>query len=314
VRGLDELLAEAAGARRIVLSWDPSLLTEFLERHAHRAPVFGDLPVDADGRRAPVAAARYAIATPERRLAALRDLLDAINPASVFIWTPDERHATRLRETLGALPGSVVTDVPAASAELVVCARMPSRRTLARLVGVGPVAVLAAPYQLPYLRLVAAPLEAVPLPTAADGARDRAAVLRDRIAARLRGGDVDAELLTLAALFEHFDPAEVAAALLALRREETTEPATTGAAPAAAPPRVRIFVNVGRKHGAAAKDLVGAMTRELGIAKSNIGRVELRETFTLVEVPTQLAETVVQGLSRVAIRGRRVTARLDQAR
>lgn len=314
-RLLDELLAEAPDARRIVLSWDPNQLGGFLERHAHRAPVFGELPLDPDGRRAPPeGAAQFAIVTPERRLSVLRDLLDALDPPNVVIWTPDERHAERLRATAGIAPASVVTDVPREKAALIVAARVPARRTFAQLAQAGPVVLLAAPYQMPYLRTIAAPLQHAPLAPAANKARERTAALHDRIAGRLERADVDAELLQLAPLFERFDPAEVAAALLSLAREEpasvgTSSPAVEAGAPAA---WVKVFVGVGRRDGAAPKDLVGAMTRELGVAKTDIGRVEVRDTFSLVEVAPQLSAALIKGLGRVTIRGRRVTAKLDQ--
>jgi len=47
---LDSLLAEAPNARRIVLSWNPPALADFLERHARRAEVVGNLPLDPDGK------------------------------------------------------------------------------------------------------------------------------------------------------------------------------------------------------------------------------------------------------------------------
>ena len=81
------------------------------------------------------------------------------------------------------------------------------------------VVLLAAPYQLPYLRSLAVPLEPVNQVSVADGARARSAQLRERIAARLQRADVDAELQQLAPLFEQYEPAEVAAALLALQRD-----------------------------------------------------------------------------------------------
>jgi ATP-dependent RNA helicase DeaD len=149
------------------------------------------------------------------------------------------------------------------------------------------------------------------LPTAADQARERTARLHDRIVARLTKSEVDAELAALAPLFERFDPAEVAAALFALRREEAPEPAAVAEAPAS---WTRLFVGIGRRDRAAAKDLVGAMTRELGIPKAEIGKVDVRDTFSLVEVAPHQAEPVIAGLGRVTIRGRRLTARLDRTR
>jgi ATP-dependent RNA helicase DeaD len=316
---LDELLGEAGDARRVIVTWDPAALEPFLERQAHRAPVFGVAPVDAEGRRAaPVGPARYAIATPERRLTVLRQLIDALDPPTVLVWTPDERHAARLRDMLALPADAVVTAVPERPARLVVCARPPARQVFAALTQLGPVVLLGAPYQLPYLRSLAAPLDPVPLAPAAHAARDRAAELRERIAARLARADVDAELEQLAPLLERFDAAEVAAALLALRREDgVAAPAAAPAAgrpPSIAPAWVKVFVNVGRRDRAAAKDLVGALTRELGVAKEDIGKVEVRDAFCLVEIASHASEAVLKGLSGVTIRGRRVTARPDRPR
>ncbi len=84
---LDTLLAEAPHARRIVLSWNPGALGDFLERHARRAEVVGDLPLDADGRPlSPVGPARYAIVAPSRHAAALRDALDVLHAVRPMVW------------------------------------------------------------------------------------------------------------------------------------------------------------------------------------------------------------------------------------
>lgn len=75
---------------------------------------------------------------------------------------------------------------------------------------------------------------------------------------------------------------------------------------------VKVFVNVGKKDRASAKDLVGALTREVGLARTDIGRIELRDTFCLVHLAPHAADAALRGLSRVAIRGRRVSARRDR--
>ena len=312
--GLDQLLSEAQAAPRVVLTWNPAALEAFLERQAPRAPQFGRAPVDADGRPAPPAGpARYVLATPDRRLTALRQVLDTLDPATFALWTPAEPHAARLRDVLGLPTGAVVTGAPERPVDLVVCARVPRHEELEALLRSGPVVVLAAPYQLPYLRSLAAPLEPISQIAAANAAKDRTAQLRDRIAARLTQADVDAELQQLAPLFERFEPAEVAAALLALRREESAAAAAPVPKALPGPSWVKLFVTVGKRDKAAAKDLVGAMTRELGMAKGDIGKVDVRDTFSLIEVAAHAAPAAVQGLSRVMIRGRRLTARLDRS-
>src|SRR5467141_4657703 len=50
---LDTVLGEARDAHRIVLSWNPALLGDLLERHARRALIVGMPPVDETGRPLP---------------------------------------------------------------------------------------------------------------------------------------------------------------------------------------------------------------------------------------------------------------------
>src|SRR2546428_13817412 len=79
------------------------------------------------------------------------------------------------------------------------------------------------------------------------------------------------------------------------------------------PGRVKILVNIGKKDNVGPKDLVGALIREVGLDKSAIGKIEVRETFSVVEVAAGAVERALRGLTGVTIRGRRVQARLDRA-
>ena len=287
---LDTLLGEAREARRIVLSWNPAVLGDFLERHARRALVVGTPPLnDAGAPLYPVGPARYVVVAPSRRGAAVRDTIDLLDPRRPLVWEGGELAP------------------PEAAPDAVLCARLPTREQFAALGRLGMPIVFAAAAQVPYLRSIAGPLTPLRLPSAADRAADRAASLREQVARLLTEGCVDAELALLDPLFERFDPAEVAAALLALRRQTSDV-----SPPPAAPVWVKVFVNVGKKDRAAAKDLVGALTREVGIAKDAIGRVDVRDTFSVVELAPAVAEQAMRGLSRVAIKGRRALARLDR--
>jgi DbpA-like RNA binding protein len=300
---LDALLAEARDARRIVLSWNPGALGDFLERHARRALVVGTPAVDDTGASLrPVCRARYAIVPSFRRSVAVRDALDTLNAMRPLIWDG------------GPIAPAAGTPPP----DAVLCLRLPSRdelQTLAALGGGGAASVtlFVSAAQLAYLRTIAAPLTPLPLPGAADRALDRAEALRARVAALLETENVEAELALLTPLFERYDPAEVAAALLRIGHQP---PATGGSVPAtAAPPgRIKVFVNVGKKDRAGPKDLVGALIREVGLEKNAVGKIEVRETFSIVEVAAGEAERVVRALTGVTIRGRRVAARLDRER
>jgi hypothetical protein len=293
---LDTLLAEAHAARRIVLSWNPAVLGDFLERHARRALIVGAPapPVDGSGGSpGPVGPARYAVVPQFGRHAAGRALLEALDAQRPFIWEGG---------TVDATPSSPAPDA-------VLCTRLPTREQFAALARLGEPVLLVTAAQLPYLRSLAGPLVAVPLPSEADRARDRIEALGAEIERLVADGAVDAELVLLSPLFERFDPAEVAAALLAISQQPSvvSQPAVSPTAT-----WTRVFVNVGKKDRVAAKDLVGALIREVGLEKNHLGRIDVRDTFTLLEVTPAVAEKVVRGLTGVTIRGRRAQARLDR--
>src|SRR5437016_8761925 len=84
---LDTLLGEAPEARRVILSWNPQSLTDFIDRHARRAEIIGDLPLDAGGKPLKtVASARYAVVPAGRRTVATRDVLDAVRSVRPYVW------------------------------------------------------------------------------------------------------------------------------------------------------------------------------------------------------------------------------------
>src|SRR5207245_8918980 len=118
-----------------------------------------------------------------------------------------------------------------------------------------------------------ATLTPLALASGADRARDRAEALRERVAGLLTTGNVDAELALLDPLFERFDPAEVAAALLALQREAGSGTRAAGVTATGEGARARAFVGLGKKDRARAKDLGGALIREAGVPKDDVGRL-----------------------------------------
>jgi len=199
---------------------------------------------------------------------------------------------------------------PGETPDAVVAAALPTRDELRLLAAIAQPTVLALASQLPYLRSIAT-LTPLALPSPADRAQDRNAQLRAQISARLRQGDVDAELGVLAPLFEDHAPAMVAAALLAISRQPSAV-----SEPVSQPQQdgwTRIFVSVGRKDHASAKDLVGALIKEAGLQKGQIGKIDVRETFSLVDIAAPAVDQAVRRLTGVAIRGRRVAARPDRS-
>ncbi|MGQ0649486.1 MAG: DbpA RNA binding domain-containing protein [Gemmatimonadaceae bacterium] len=157
------------------------------------------------------------------------------------------------------------------------------------------------------------------------------------------------ELLALAPLFEERDAAEVAAALLALLEHQPAAiaaPPGRAALPGTPEPRPRerveravreerperaerttprtrersaalgqftpVFISVGMKDGAKKGDLVGALTNESGISSDMLGKITMREMFSVVEVDSSVAEQVIEAITGKTIRGRVVNARPDR--
>lgn len=278
------LLAELKDARRVVLSWNPASIEALLDAHARRPHVVGDLPLGENARPLPpVGPARYQIVGSRHREGAVAAALDALDPGTAFVW----RRGLEAGEPVNA----------------VICVDLPTRAELATLATVGAPVLLLAAEQLSYARSIAAPLTPVPLASpGGTAARDA----RAGIAARIEEGDLAAELALIAPLLERYDAAEVAAAAYALGRDSTQTSDVRHQTSA----RVKVHVNVGKKDRAAAKDIVGALIREAGLSKDDIGRIDVRDTHSVVEVAGSAAERAVARLSGMMIRGRRVSARL----
>ncbi|MFJ8578033.1 DEAD/DEAH box helicase [Micromonospora sp. NPDC093277] len=74
----------------------------------------------------------------------------------------------------------------------------------------------------------------------------------------------------------------------------------------------QVFVGLGRRAGVRPQDLVGAITGETRVSGRDIGSIEIADRFSLVEVPSGLADEVIRGLRGSTIKGRKATVRLDR--
>jgi ATP-dependent RNA helicase DeaD len=74
----------------------------------------------------------------------------------------------------------------------------------------------------------------------------------------------------------------------------------------------KVYFGIGRDSGVAPRDLVGAITNEAGITGREIGAIDLTDRFALVEVPTNMADFIVEAMQGVRIRGRNVNVRADR--
>ncbi len=184
--------------------------------------------------------------------------------------------------------------------------------------------VLVAPRELPHLRRVAteAGYSLAPLPPLQDPSADRTRAFLDRIDQVAETRDLLPWLVLLEPLILRRGAAEVAAALALLLREAGSSGGVSGGEPlsgeqaagAAGRPVawVRLFLSVGERDGIAARDLLGAIIGESGVSGDDIGRIDLRDTFSKVEVRDTVAERVIRALNGTSIRGRSVRADFDR--
>ena len=135
-------------------------------------------------------------------------------------------------------------------------------------------------------------------------------------------------------LCEEHDPFEVAAAALKLaqenegaddddtdiptftdrqrtRQEKRGERTRSDRTGDPEPGMTRIFIGAGRFAGIRPGDIVGAIANEAGISSKAIGAIEISDRFTLAEVESETAETVVAALQDARFKGRTVTVKLD---
>jgi ATP-dependent RNA helicase DeaD len=308
---LDAVLGEARHAQRLIVTADEQdpTLVPLLAAHAHRAPVVSASRIpEPDARSGSV---RYVVVDDERRRVVARDLLAHHDPERAIIWDPLPSRMGRWVDLARDPAVHVLADPGAERADLAIAADLPSHEVLSALMQAAPdVIVLVRAGGLPYLRRLARALRPAPLVGGSDRARDRAAEARRVVRERLAEGGLDAELLTLAPLFDEYDPALVAAATLALLRPSS--PASAGPEPAETVAWVRLFVTAGRRDQMRPADLVGALVNELGFKKDRVGRIEIRDAFSLVEVRAEDADRAVRGLTGATIRGRRIAARPDR--
>ena len=168
------------------------------------------------------------------------------------------------------------------------------------------------------------------VPTVADLRASRLEGLRATLRERLLEGELDSVRVVVETLGREFDVMDVAAAAVQLLMERDGGDTDHEEIPEVRPPQqrdaaarpgasshrgtapARIYVGAGRKAKMRPGDLVGAIVNEAGLTASAIGGIQITDNFSLVEVPEDLAEGVVEALRASTIKGRKVTVRLDR--
>lgn len=77
---------------------------------------------------------------------------------------------------------------------------------------------------------------------------------------------------------------------------------------------VRLFMTIGRKDKVKVPDIVKSIAAEANIPHSKIGKIDVFDKFTFVEVPAELADRVIRSVDDVIMMGRRVKIHQAQAK
>ncbi|MEP6494028.1 MAG: DbpA RNA binding domain-containing protein [bacterium] len=325
---LETLMADVPkeSARTVVTAEITPAVEELLERYARRARREGSPIAETD---APVAL-DYVTTSAQARLATLRRVLDEIDPKSALVFAREADGAEQARGLLRAL-GYANADAPVRvgmaatpGTDAVVLFDLPTSREELRTASSGAARTIAIvqPRQLASLRALSAggPLKPITLSEAGVRVRDRDVRARTELAAVLAAGQFGRELLAIEPLLDEYDGVEIAAAALQLLEQERATHLAIAAGIAARPVErttavmVRLFVNIGSRDGVRPADLVGAIANQGGASGGDVGKVEVRESHSTVEVATNVADSVIEKLTGTAIRGRRAVVRRDEER
>lgn len=280
------LLADADEVRHVLLytaSADQAAdLGDFLAVHGYESGPPGD----------PAAPVWLSPGDDEEARAALDEMKDARGVATVSCAVPGGAPSARLRHEAG-----------------------------------GAAWALAAVRELRHLREVAA-VAGFGLKRVRPGRPPRVSTRLDELADKLheavRAPEATPYYLLVESLLDRFTAAEVAAAALLLldRADSGTrtdarvggQSVSHGTGPSVPEPWTRLFISAGRTDDIGPGDLLGAITGESGIKGSRVGRIDVRDRHSLVEVRESDAGKVIKALNGTTLGGRALRVDYDRAR
>lgn len=179
------------------------------------------------------------------------------------------------------------------------------------------------------------------VPTVADLHARRLELTRAAVREAILEGGLDRFRVVVEALASEFDPMDIALAAVKLAHQASSgsedqaaeeipipkpekEPRfdngrgkpkkgrPTGRGRGPAPGMSRLFIGTGRDDGVGPRDLVGAIANEAGVTGRHIGAIDIADRFSLVEVPEDVADYVIECLNSSRIRGRKIVVRRDR--
>lgn len=165
-------------------------------------------------------------------------------------------------------------------------------------------------YQLrDIMRYTKTKIEQQQVPSISDVEEIKAMNFLEKIKHIINNETLDKEVHMVEKLMEEdYSSVETAAALLRIVMtkndavKSTDDFGDTGAASG----QVRFFINVGRKDKIKARDIIRAIADRTGLSSSTIGKIDVFDKFSFVEVPQTSASEVISTMRGAKIRGRSI--------
>jgi len=160
-----------------------------------------------------------------------------------------------------------------------------------------------------------------PLPSLAEVEESRSVNLMEKVKEQMDEGNLDRYAQLIESLVEEeYSTLDVAAALLKMAlgpegkqaeeidlSDKTRDTRRSGAV-------TRLYMNVGRLHNVAIKDIVGAVAGETGLPGKLIGKIDVRDKFSVIEVPAEYAHDVMTMMKNRYIKGNKVVVEPAEGR
>jgi ATP-dependent RNA helicase DeaD len=145
------------------------------------------------------------------------------------------------------------------------------------------------------------------IPSASEVRKARQKMIREELSEIIEQGGHQSYLNVVKELSGSLNLENIAAAAFSIafgdmEVEELKKPS----APIREKGMARLFMTVGRKDKIQTSEIVRAIAEEAGIPGRRIGKIEIMDSFTFVEVPSDIVEKVIAAMDKAVIKGRRV--------
>jgi ATP-dependent RNA helicase DeaD len=173
---------------------------------------------------------------------------------------------------------------------------------------------LVTPREYRHLRLIEKAARTVihkeKLPTKEQVKKARENLISLALEETIRGGEHPAYYPLVTRLLSVHSPEDIVAAALVMlfgktEVEEISEEVAF-ARPVTKRDYVKLFMTVGKKDGLNVGDIVRSISSEAGIPAGKIGNIALFDTFSFVEIATELADRVIASINNRMMKGRKV--------